>query len=114
MHLASTIVSTIDAWAWTRSGTFSRRRCVTWYLETTCRFSIVLFPFTNCVRILLQGNVGLYVVMIGRKYYYTTYEVSVQVFNDVCQEPACEGPKSDPVTIYSAEDMPQVAPTQVR
>ena len=25
------------------------------------------------------GNVGLYVVRINRKYYYTTYEVKVQV-----------------------------------
>ena len=48
-----------------------------------------------------------------RKYYYTTYEVKVQVFNDMCEEPGCKGPVSDPVEIYSAEDMPQVAPTKV-
>ena len=59
------------------------------------------------------GNVGLYVVRINRKYYYTTYEVKVQVFNDMCEEPECQGPVSDPVEIYSAEDMPQVAPTKV-
>ena len=55
------------------------------------------------------GNIGLYVVRINRKYYYTTYEVKVQVFNDMCEEPECQGPVSDPVEIYSAEDMPQVS-----
>ena len=59
------------------------------------------------------GDVGLTVVRVPRKYYYTTYAVKVQVFNDVCEEPACEGPISDTITVYSAEDMPQVAPTQV-
>ena len=37
----------------------------------------------------------------------------MQVFNDMCEEPGCKGPVSDPVEIYSAEDMPQVAPTKV-
>ncbi len=37
----------------------------------------------------------------------------MQVFNDECQEPHCEGPVSDKFVIYSAEDLPQVAPTQV-
>ena len=59
------------------------------------------------------GNIGLFVVRIQRKYYFTDYEVKVQVFNDECEEPICEGPISDPVMIQSAEDMPQVAPTQV-
>ena len=31
----------------------------------------------------------------------------------MCEEPECQGPISDPVEIYSAEDMPQVAPTKV-
>ena len=61
----------------------------------------------------MSGKAHLYVVRINRKYYYTQYEVKVQVFNDMCQEPDCEGPISDPVTIYSAEDMPQVAPSRV-
>ena len=52
-------------------------------------------------------------VRIQRKYFYTKYEVKVQVFNDMCNEPICSGPISEPVTIYSAEDLPQVAPTQV-
>jgi hypothetical protein len=59
------------------------------------------------------GNIGLYVIRINRKYFWTTYEVKVQVFNDMCEEPDCDGPISDPVIIYSAEDMPQVAPTKV-
>ena len=37
------------------------------------------------------GNIGLYVVRIHRKYYFTTHEVKVQVFNDACEEPECEG-----------------------
>jgi len=61
------------------------------------------------------GNTNLYVVRIQRKYFYTQYEVKVQVFNDMCkhEHPPCNGPISEPVTIYSAEDLPQVAPTQV-
>jgi hypothetical protein len=52
-------------------------------------------------------------IRINRKYFWTTYEVKVQVFNIMCEEPDCNGPVSDPVIIYSAEDMPQVAPTKV-
>lgn len=59
------------------------------------------------------SNTGIYVVRIQHKYFYTTYEVKVQVFNDVCEEPVCSGPISEPATIYSAEDLPQVAPTTV-
>ena len=59
------------------------------------------------------GNINLYVVRIQRKYFYTQYEVKVQVFNDMCDHMQCSGPTSLPVTIYSAEDLPQVAPTQV-
>jgi len=58
-------------------------------------------------------NINLYVVRIQRKYFYTQYEVKVQVFNDMCDHMQCSGPTSLPVTIYSAEDLPQVAPTQV-
>ncbi|KAF2368731.1 Fibronectin type III [Trinorchestia longiramus] len=42
------------------------------------------------------------------KYFYTEYEVKVQAFN---REGA--GPISEPVVIYSAEDMPQAQPTEV-
>ena len=56
----------------------------------------------------------MYVIRIQRKYFFTTYEVKVQVFNDMCEEKSnCEGPISEPETIYSAEDLPQVAPTRV-
>ena len=52
-------------------------------------------------------------VRIQRKYFYTQYEVKVQVFNEMCDHTKCSGPTSKPMTIYSAEDLPQVAPTQV-
>ena len=48
------------------------------------------------------------VVKIDRRYFYTKYMVKIQVFNDMCQEPHCEGPISDEVEIMSAEDLPQV------
>lgn len=55
-----------------------------------------------------HGNVGMAVVPIQSKYYYTQYEVQVQPANDMGY-----GPKSEVVVIYSAEDMPQAAPQQV-
>ncbi|XP_031782439.1 contactin [Nasonia vitripennis] len=55
-----------------------------------------------------HGNVGMSVVPIQSQYYYTEYEVMVQAANDVGY-----GPKSEIFTIYSAEDMPQVAPQLV-
>ncbi|XP_055522931.1 contactin [Wyeomyia smithii] len=54
-----------------------------------------------------QGNVGRAVVHIPFDRYYTQYEVKVQAMNDLG-----EGPMSDAAIIYSAEDMPQVAPQQ--
>ncbi|XP_055631251.1 contactin isoform X2 [Toxorhynchites rutilus septentrionalis] len=54
-----------------------------------------------------QGNVGRAVVHIPFDKYYTKYEVKVQAINDLG-----EGPISDMAVIYSAEDMPQVAPQQ--
>jgi len=59
------------------------------------------------------GNIGMYVIRVDRKYFFTTYEVKVQVFNDMCEEPACSGPVSEPVTVMSAESLPAVAPTTV-
>lgn len=53
-------------------------------------------------------NVGIYVVEVNTKNFYTEYEVRVQAINDVGP-----GPISDIVTIWSAEDMPQVQPQQV-
>lgn len=54
------------------------------------------------------GNIGTYVVHISTTYFYTPYDVKVQAFNDIGA-----GPESQVVTIYSAEDMPQVAPQMV-
>ncbi|XP_072402624.1 contactin [Diabrotica undecimpunctata] len=54
------------------------------------------------------GNIGEAVVNIDNKYYYTEYIVKVQAFNN---EGA--GPISPETVIYSAEDMPQVAPQLV-
>lgn len=54
------------------------------------------------------GNVGMSVVHVSPEYFYTKYDVKVQAINDVGP-----GPVSEPVTIFSAEDMPQVAPQQI-
>lgn len=54
------------------------------------------------------GNIGVTVVSVQQKYYYMEYEVRVQAINELG-----EGPISDIYTIYSAEDMPQVAPQLV-
>lgn len=54
------------------------------------------------------GNTGMAVVHISLDYYYTEYVVKVQAINDVGA-----GPISPEVVIFSAEDMPQVAPQLV-
>ncbi|KAL1110582.1 hypothetical protein AAG570_008110 [Ranatra chinensis] len=54
------------------------------------------------------GNVGTTVVHIPLDSYYTKYEVKVQAANSEGY-----GPESNITTIYSAEDMPQVAPQRV-
>ncbi|XP_046682308.1 contactin isoform X2 [Homalodisca vitripennis] len=54
------------------------------------------------------GNIGVTVVRIQQDFYYTKYDVKVQAFNSIGA-----GPESEIVTIFSAEDMPQVAPQQV-
>ncbi|XP_050293568.1 contactin isoform X2 [Anthonomus grandis grandis] len=54
------------------------------------------------------GNTNTAVVQIEPKYYYTEYIVKVQAINELG-----EGPISQEAVIYSAEDMPQVAPQQV-
>lgn len=53
------------------------------------------------------GNVAMAVVHIPLDNYYTRYDVKVQAFNEVGN-----GPESGVAVIYSAEDMPQVAPQQ--
>ncbi|XP_071453390.1 contactin [Hetaerina americana] len=57
---------------------------------------------------LKPGNVGMSVEDVSHKYYYTQYEVKVQAGNEVGY-----GPESEIAIIYSAEDMPRVAPSQV-
>lgn len=54
-----------------------------------------------------QGNTGQAVVHIPFDNYYTKYDVKVQAINDQGM-----GPESNVSTIYSAEDMPQVSPSQ--
>lgn len=54
-----------------------------------------------------NGNVGVAVVHIPLNNFYTRYDVKVQAINEVGA-----GPESKPVVIYSAEDMPQIAPQQ--
>lgn len=54
------------------------------------------------------GNIGKAVVHIQLEYFYTQYIVKVQAINEMG-----EGPVSNEVVIYSAEDMPQVAPQLV-
>lgn len=55
------------------------------------------------------GNIGSYAVAVGRENYFTKFEVKVQAINDMG-----EGPVSEIKTVYSAEDMPQVAPQEVQ
>ena len=59
------------------------------------------------------GNINQYVIQIKEDYFYTKYEVKIQVFNDLCIHTKCDGPTSDPVFVMSAEDLPAVAPTRV-
>lgn len=57
-----------------------------------------------------EGNIGKAVIHFDNKdtMYYTKYDVKVQAVNDFGV-----GPESGVSVIYSAEDMPQVAPQQV-
>lgn len=55
-----------------------------------------------------QGNIGMAVVRIQLEHFYTQYDVKVQAVNEIGY-----GPESKITTIFSAEDMPQVAPQQV-
>ncbi|XP_065349505.1 contactin [Cloeon dipterum] len=55
-----------------------------------------------------HGNIGRQVVKVQYEFYYTEFEVKVQSGNSIGF-----GPISEPVIIYSAEDMPQVSPSQV-
>lgn len=56
-----------------------------------------------------EGNIGKAVIHFEKlDNYYTKYDVKVQAINDIGK-----GPESNVSVIYSAEDMPQVAPQQV-
>lgn len=56
-----------------------------------------------------RGNIGMHVLDVNPiKYFYTQYNVSIQAWNS-----QGSGPISDPVEIFSAEDMPQVQPAEV-
>ena len=54
------------------------------------------------------GNIGTHVVEVPKEYYYTEYDVKVQALNDLGA-----GPVSNAVTIYSAEDIPNVQPQRI-
>ncbi|XP_050530514.1 contactin [Daktulosphaira vitifoliae] len=55
-----------------------------------------------------SGNIGIAVMHVKPEFYYTRYEVKVQAFNSIGA-----GPISEPIVIYSAEDMPQASPQQI-
>lgn len=55
-----------------------------------------------------RKNIGLHVVNVGEENYYKPYIVKVRAINTIGA-----GPYSDEVEIYSAENMPQVQPSQV-
>ena len=56
-----------------------------------------------------EGNVGKAVIHFEKlDNYYTKYDIKVQAINDIGI-----GPESNVSVIYSAEDMPQVAPQQI-
>ncbi|KAL7642096.1 UNVERIFIED_CONTAM: hypothetical protein RMT77_007970 [Armadillidium vulgare] len=56
-----------------------------------------------------RNNKGMFVATVEDQFFYTLYEVKVQSANRVGW-----GPQSEIVTIYSAEGMPQVQPTEVK
>uniref|UniRef100_T1IMV2 Contactin n=1 Tax=Strigamia maritima TaxID=126957 RepID=T1IMV2_STRMM len=55
-----------------------------------------------------RGNIGLHVVRVGIKNFYSIYIVKVQAFND-----RGAGPISPEVEIFSAEDLPLAVPVQI-
>ncbi|PVD37268.1 hypothetical protein C0Q70_04265 [Pomacea canaliculata] len=54
------------------------------------------------------GDVGSFVVLVGKENFYSLYEVMVQPFNR-----AGAGPNSSVATIYSAEDLPIGTPGNI-
>ncbi|GIX76577.1 contactin, partial [Caerostris extrusa] len=55
-----------------------------------------------------RHNIGLHVINVGEDNYYKPYLVKVQAINSLGP-----GPYSNEVEVYSAENMPQVTPSQV-
>lgn len=55
------------------------------------------------------GNINMYTVNVGDENYYKQYYVRVQAMNSV----GAGLQISDPVLVYSAESMPQIAPNKV-
>ena len=64
------------------------------------------FFFQKIVR---GNNVGRYVALVGSNKFYSKYDVKVGAFNE-----RGDGPSSEQVTIWSAEDIPIGVPTNVR
>lgn len=56
---------------------------------------------------IVNKSIGKAVVQIPISMYFTKYDVKVQAINEIGK-----GPVSEVSVIYSAEDMPQVAPQQ--
>lgn len=56
-----------------------------------------------------QGNINMFAVNVGDENYYKRYLVRVQAMNSM----GAGRTISDPVVVYSAESMPQIAPTGV-
>ncbi|CAG0918203.1 unnamed protein product, partial [Notodromas monacha] len=54
------------------------------------------------------GNIGMHVILIPKQYYYSKYGVVLQAINR-----AGPGVKSEEAVVFSAEDIPQVPPTEV-
>lgn len=80
---------------------------VAWRLHGSLEWATEIVKNQGNVGIGLGGVKGCAVVNIPLDKYYTQYDVKVKAINNVG-----EGPESEVVTIYSAEDMPQVAPQQ--
>lgn len=55
-----------------------------------------------------RKNIGLHVINVGEENYYKPYIVKAQAINTIGP-----GPYSDEVEVFSAENMPQVQPSQV-
>lgn len=55
-----------------------------------------------------HGNIGSTIVDVQTEFYYTQFDVKVQAINDLGK-----GPESSVQVIYSAEDLPMIAPQRL-